>query len=620
MAICWKILEINSTSDEKAIRRAYAKKLKVTRPDEDPAGYQALRAAFDEALVQAAYQREYEERAAANRADSLLEEADSAQLSTESADESPLQAGEFEPCFANEAENSTACEPCPIEVSLADSAHEEITSNPAPEEISYVYQDSALHDEADAEALAEEPLEASALDLVDVLLMEIDEVFETEGEIGILKNWVNWQARIESLPFDESPIFSRALLQRFFAYPVENNYLIQLWTNYFQWHKDYVMAEQLTPEGIHLLQAKVERAEQEVGWAPIPDYLKSISPNLIKTAPEKAAESFYYGILARAANKCSVILSVIYAFFAWIYIAYERTLIPHWKIEATTPKVNRIFSAAKILRYFWRGLLFFGVASIIFSQRFNENIGVPFVIILFCFAIFYFVSGFILGLSKFEVLRKFLYTGNEHNEFFRMIAFPVVGWLFASQVSEQTNNYFILGSLLLGVLLICLSLIPAYIEYKDSRYFWGLVLSTLAIAFFPIPEGYLVLIIIYWINLNVYMTIFKPRIYIYIKSILIYPFVKLPSDTELLLYPFMVVFALVLWFVFLPSLAGEHIFKVKTVSGLLELGFLSFIIAWYGLENIENGLYYFYPISLLVYLIHVGIMRFISHQLAKNAV
>ena len=74
MAICWKILEINSTSDEKAIRRAYAKKLKVTRPDEDPAGYQALRAAFDEALVQAAYQREYEERAAASCADSLWEE------------------------------------------------------------------------------------------------------------------------------------------------------------------------------------------------------------------------------------------------------------------------------------------------------------------------------------------------------------------------------------------------------------------------------------------------------------------------------------------------------------------------------------------------------------------
>ena len=134
MASCWQILEIKSTGDEKAIRRAYAKKLKVTRPDEDPAGYQALRAAFDEALVQAAYQREYEERAAANRADSLWEE--EAELSSESADESLLQAGEFEPCFANEAENSTAYEPCPIEFNLADSAHAEPTSNSAPEEIS----------------------------------------------------------------------------------------------------------------------------------------------------------------------------------------------------------------------------------------------------------------------------------------------------------------------------------------------------------------------------------------------------------------------------------------------------------------------------------------------------
>ncbi|MEL7297701.1 MAG: hypothetical protein AAGJ86_08545, partial [Pseudomonadota bacterium] len=46
----WGILGVAQTHDQKAIKRAYAAKLKVTRPDADPAGYQALRAAFDAAI------------------------------------------------------------------------------------------------------------------------------------------------------------------------------------------------------------------------------------------------------------------------------------------------------------------------------------------------------------------------------------------------------------------------------------------------------------------------------------------------------------------------------------------------------------------------------------------
>ena len=52
---CWEVLEIEPTTDEREIRRAYAKKLKVTRPDDDPTGYQVLRDAFDEALRIAPY-------------------------------------------------------------------------------------------------------------------------------------------------------------------------------------------------------------------------------------------------------------------------------------------------------------------------------------------------------------------------------------------------------------------------------------------------------------------------------------------------------------------------------------------------------------------------------------
>ena len=48
---CWQILDIEPTNDERAIKRAYAKQLKTTRPDDDAAAYQRLCEAFDYALA-----------------------------------------------------------------------------------------------------------------------------------------------------------------------------------------------------------------------------------------------------------------------------------------------------------------------------------------------------------------------------------------------------------------------------------------------------------------------------------------------------------------------------------------------------------------------------------------
>ncbi|MDT0001705.1 molecular chaperone DnaJ [Listeria cossartiae subsp. cayugensis] len=46
----WEILQIEKTTDKRAIKRAYAKALKYTHPDDDPAAFQKLKESFDIAL------------------------------------------------------------------------------------------------------------------------------------------------------------------------------------------------------------------------------------------------------------------------------------------------------------------------------------------------------------------------------------------------------------------------------------------------------------------------------------------------------------------------------------------------------------------------------------------
>lgn len=57
----WQTLEIQPTPDQKAIKRAYAKKLKVTRPDENPQAFQNLHMAYKAALEEALYWEEEQE-------------------------------------------------------------------------------------------------------------------------------------------------------------------------------------------------------------------------------------------------------------------------------------------------------------------------------------------------------------------------------------------------------------------------------------------------------------------------------------------------------------------------------------------------------------------------------
>jgi len=56
---CWNILLIEATEDKREIKRAYARRLKVTHPEDDAVAYQQLREAYDAALEDADYRAKY---------------------------------------------------------------------------------------------------------------------------------------------------------------------------------------------------------------------------------------------------------------------------------------------------------------------------------------------------------------------------------------------------------------------------------------------------------------------------------------------------------------------------------------------------------------------------------
>ena len=59
---CWQTLGIAPTSDEAAIKKAYAARIREHRPDRDPEGFRAVRAAYEEALRLRAYFRPHHEK------------------------------------------------------------------------------------------------------------------------------------------------------------------------------------------------------------------------------------------------------------------------------------------------------------------------------------------------------------------------------------------------------------------------------------------------------------------------------------------------------------------------------------------------------------------------------
>jgi hypothetical protein len=138
----WDILGLAPTADQRAIKRAYAKLLKVHRPDTNPEGYQELRASFDEAIGYA--RRNADDAALAERPalDEFARQGAERELATSQslhAGYAPSAGGDSEPesgAFAGKSEplgsNPFAHDPFALGDSASDERPMDATQSPHP--------------------------------------------------------------------------------------------------------------------------------------------------------------------------------------------------------------------------------------------------------------------------------------------------------------------------------------------------------------------------------------------------------------------------------------------------------------------------------------------------------
>ena len=271
---CWHILQIAPTSDERAIKRAYAKLLKTTRPDDDAEGYQRLREAFDEALAIAPYieseaapewsflasERLPENEQSEFRQNKQGEFRQNEQSGFGQADSHhtlpPWQAGSPDEHYTYEAYRFSGS-PNPDTTE-----NERLPENGNPPEADELFSGSPHPGAKENESLPEafvypfDPDIGATFsgspnpyggDPCAALLDDIEARFERGGAPELEAAWPHIRERLEQLPLGETENASYQLADFLRTHKINDCMLWAQWSDYFGWHRPDIRNNIFTP-------------------------------------------------------------------------------------------------------------------------------------------------------------------------------------------------------------------------------------------------------------------------------------------------------------------------------------------------------------------------------------
>lgn len=234
----WQILDMAATHDIVAVKRAYAKRLKQTRPDDDAAAYQQLREAYDAALREARWRQENLE----------------------------IECEEGEQAAAVSIESPSEPDPWPSDRVAQTGPAPDLSAPAAGQPDAAAVLDILEDSQTEQDSEPYDGWYASTPDDAEILLGRAQQLWRTQGDAALLAYWPELENALRQQAMELMPWTARCCAD----FLLQNEHLpsefVLRMIDYFQWGRDFRADTALGSEralAIHAHEVQVRAMEAD---------------------------------------------------------------------------------------------------------------------------------------------------------------------------------------------------------------------------------------------------------------------------------------------------------------------------------------------------------------------